>query len=406
MSTTGNGFTRDRIAMLASGDRSTSVPNRNGRNGKAALLAPLDPLGATQDKLVSLDGVASSEVQWLVPNIIPLGSITVMDGQKSEGKSAVTYNLAAHITAATSVPFCGGKPVGGGVIVLEAEDDLGATVKASIKASGGDTKKIIAYTKAEPLYLDNPKDLALIATAAREINARLLVVDPFSEFFHATLKDEKAIRSAFRPLRKLAADLQLAVILVRHFTKAGTNPLYRGLGGVAVINSARAALVVGHDPSSDDPYRHVLAVNRCNLPRTREVSLSYSTVKQGDAIVIEWLGESRYSADDMVAAAQSPDAHSQLEEACYILYSILVAHEGPMPATDVFEAAKAGLVSVGTLKRAKKMLRVRSRRKLAEITKDDETTVVVQWVWQLPDDEELLRPYEERLERDEDQQTK
>jgi hypothetical protein len=54
------------------------------------------------------------------------------------------------------------------------------------------------------------------------------------------------------------------------------------------------------------------------------------------------------------------------------------------------------------------MLRVRSRRKLAEITKDDETTVVVQWVWQLPDDEELLRPYQDRLEREqaEDQQTK
>jgi hypothetical protein len=177
---------------------------------------------------------------------------------------------------------------------------------------------------------------------------------------------------------------------------------------VAVINSARAALVVGHDPSSDDPHRHVLALNRCNLPRTREVSLSYSTAKKGDAIVVNWLGESRYSADDIVAAAQSPDAHSQLEEACYILYSILVAHEGSMPATDVFEAAKAGLVSVGTLKRAKKMLRVRSRRKLAEITKDDETTVVVQWVWQLPDDEELLRPYQDRLEREqaEDQQTK
>jgi hypothetical protein len=377
MSTTGNGFTKDRIAILASGPRSTSVPNHTGRNGQAAPLALLDPLGATQDKLVSLDVVASSEVQWLVPDLIPLGSNTVMDGQKCAGKSTLT-------------------------------DDLGGTVKASIKAADGDPTKIVAYTKAEPLYLDDPEDLAMIRRVAKEINARLLVVDPFSEFFQTTLKDEKAIRRAFRPLRKLAADLQLAVILVRHFTKSGTNALYRGLGGVAVINSARAALVVGHDPSSDDPHRHVLALNRCNLPRTREVSLSYSTAKKGDAIVVNWLGESRYSADDIVAAAQSPDAHSQLEEACYILYSILVAHEGSMPATDVFEAAKAGLVSVGTLKRAKKMLRVRSRRKLAEITKDDETTVVVQWVWQLPDDEELLRPYQDRLEREqaEDQQTK
>jgi hypothetical protein len=130
----------------------------------------------------------------------------------------------------------------------------------------------------------------------------------------------------------------------------------------------------------------------------------YRTVKQGDAIVIEWQGESKHSADDIVAAAQSPDDQSQFEEACYILYSILTTNRGPMAATDVYHAAKDGLVSVGTLKRAKKMLRVRSRRKSVEIavpqSKSGETTTIVRWVWQLPDDKDLLRPYQQRLLRE------
>ena len=75
-----------------------------------------------------------------------------------------------------------------------------------------------------------------------------------------------------------------------------------------------------------------------------------------------------------------------------------------MAATDVQEAAKDGLVSVGSLKRAKRMLRVCSRRQSVKIavpqSKNGETITVIRWMWQLPDDEELLRPYRERLLRE------
>jgi hypothetical protein len=345
-------------------------------------------------------------VQWLVPDLIPLGSITIMDGEKAQGKSSVTYDLAARVTSGTPMPFCNSDPITGGVILLQAEDDLGATVRRSIEAAGGDPKKVRVFTKRATLYLDNPEDLHLVRQAAKEVNAKLLVADPFSEFFQKNLKDEKTIRESFRLLRALAQELKMAVILVRHFTKSGASPLYRGLGGVAVINAARAALVVGHDPSSDNPYQHVLAFNKGNLPRTRDVSLTYRTVKRDHAIVIEWLGESKYSAEDLVAATHNPDAHSQLQEACYVLYSILDTHGGPLPATEVFEAAKDALVSIGTLKRAKKLLKVRSRRKSFDIpvpvdnVKDDrqimEMQTVIRWVWELPNDEELLQPYKER----------
>jgi len=379
-----------------------AVVDRKERNEMPAPLAPLAPLGNAlrKNKLMVLGDVARSEIQWLVPDLIPLGSITVIDGQKGEGKSAIANDLAARVTGGKLMPLCTGEPISGGAILLQAEDDLGATVKASIEAAGGDPQNIRVYAKAESLHLDDPEDLSMIRQAAKEINARLLVADPFSEFFGKTLRDEKTIRNSFRLLRGLAADLQMAVILVRHFTKSGSHALYRGLGGVAVVNSARAALVVGHDPSSNDPYRHVLALNRCNLPRNRDISLVYRTVKQGDAIVIEWQGESKYSADDMVTAAQNPDDHSQLEEACYILYSILTTNGGPMAATDIYQAAKDGLVSVGTLKRAKKMLRVCSRRKSVEIAKNGNKKTTVQWVWQLPDDADLLCPYHKRLLRE------
>jgi hypothetical protein len=204
----------------------------------------------------------------------------------------------------------------------------------------------------------------------------------------------------------LAASIKLAVVLIGHPTKSGSNSLYRGLGGVAVINAARAALVVGHDPSSEDPYQHVLAFHRGNLPRTRDRSLVYRTVRHGDAIVIEWLGDSKYSADDIVAAAHNTDAHSQLQEACYVLYSILTTHEGPMPATEVYSAAQEALVSVGTLKRAKKMLKVRSRRESHTDLPAADRAAKTQWLWELPDDVEFLRPYQEQFLREQQDQSR
>ena len=266
------------------------------------------------------------------------------------------------------------------------------------------TDKIRVFSKRDTFHLDDPEDLKLIQAVAKEIDAQLLVADPCTEFFSKSLKDEKTIRKSFRLIRAMAASLNMAVVLVRHFTKTGSNALYRGLGGVAVINAARAALVVGHDPSSEDPYRHVLAFNTGNLPRTRDLSLAYRTVKSDDALVIKWLGASKYSADDLVATARDADDNSQLQEACYVLYSILFAKGAPVPATEVSEAAAAALVSIGTLKRAKKLLKVRSRRKSFKIEvpgSKGKMETEAKWTWELFNDKELLAPYKERFEREE-----
>jgi archaellum biogenesis ATPase FlaH len=385
-----------------------------GRKGRNELAAPLDSLAfrahqavQPQDggKLIRLDQVKDETIQWLFPNQIPLGSVTVLDGSKAEGKSTLTYDLAARLTAGKPMPFCDGVPISGGAILLQAEDDLGATVKKSILAAGGVLDCIRVFSKRDTFHLDDPKDLKLIQAAAKEIDAKLLVADPCTEFFSKSLKDEKTIRQSFRLLRALAADLNMAVVLVRHFTKNGSNALYRGLGGVAVMNAARAALVVSHDPASDDPYQHVLAFNAGNLPRTRDVSLVYRTLNRENAIVVEWLGESKYSADDLLAASHNADAHSQLQEACYVLYSILFSKGIPIPATEVSEAAGDALVSIGTLKRAKRLLKVRSRRTSLNIKeRGDKGKTGVQtkmgWTWELPHDDELLAPYKERFERE------
>lgn len=69
-----------------------------------------------------------------------------------------------------------------------------------------------------------------------------------------------------------------------------------------------------------------------------------------------------------------------------MLYSILAV--GPVQANDVIRLAKLAGVTVRTLKRAKRNLGVRSWK--------EGSGPGSRWLWELPDDEELLRPFKAR----------
>ena len=175
----------------------------------------------------------------------------------------------------------------------------------------------------------------------------------------------------------------MAVLIVRHLRKSGArNSLYSGAGSIGIIAAARSALVVGHDPSADDRHQHILALNKSNLADAP--SLAYRTIKHpDDTITVEWLGPSKYSAADITAAEAKADEHSVLREAMSVLYSILA--KGPIPANEVVRLARQAAISERTLKRAKRDLRVRSWKQGSGRGS--------RWFWQLPNDEDLLRPF-------------
>jgi len=51
---------------------------------------------ATERTLISLAEVAPEQTRWLWPNRIALGAITLLEGDPGQGKSTVTYDLAAR----------------------------------------------------------------------------------------------------------------------------------------------------------------------------------------------------------------------------------------------------------------------------------------------------------------------
>ncbi len=184
------------------------------------------------------------------------------------------------------------------------------------------------------------------------------MIDPFTAFLGGNANSDQSVRKTMGALTAFASRAGLAVVLVRHNRKAGSgNPAYRGAGSIGIIAAARSALAVAPDPTTSDPHMHVLVQTKTNLATA--ASLSYRTVKSGDRITVEWLGESRCTARDL-AGAEDRSAHA---EAMWVLYSLL--SDGPVQASDVYSRATAAGVAKRTLERAKVALQVRTRKQAA-----------------------------------------
>jgi hypothetical protein len=317
-------------------------------------------------------------VRWLWENRVPLGALTLLDGDPGDGKSSINYDLTARVSTGRPMPESDAPSSPAGVVLIQAEDSLGATVKPTLQRLGADLKRVRVYDRRQflqqPLML--PDDVPLIERGIQEVNARLAVVDPLSAFLAGNSNSDQSVRRALGPLAALAERASCAIVVVRHLTKASSvNAIYRGAGSMGIIALARSALLVATDPTCEDPFHHILVQTKTNLAVA--ASLRYRTLKEKSVILIDWLGESPHTANALFAVGR--DNRPALTEAIEVLRAIL--SDGPIPASEALRIAREAGVAKRTLDRARKYLGV--------IPKRVGRGWSVHWTWTLPSPEPL-----------------
>jgi hypothetical protein len=309
--------------------------------------------------------VEPEQVEWLWPGRLPLGKLAVLDGDPGLGKSVVTIDVAARVSAGLELPD--GQPgKSAGVVLLSAEDGLRDTIRPRLDAAGADSERIFALStvieaKGGERMISLTRDLTIIEKAIESVEARLVIVDPLTAFLSEktdSYKDQD-IRRALAPLAALAERTRAAILIVRHLNKAaGGNTLYRGGGSIAIIGAARSGLVIAQDP--EDSERRILAANKHNLSRAApSLAFSIETAPNGTACV-SWRGTSTLSAGDILKEPTDPEQKSALSEAKEFLSQEL--EDGRVPAEQVEKDARGAQISMRTLKRAKRQLGVKSRK--------------------------------------------
>lgn len=309
--------------------------------------------------------ITPTSIRFLWPGRVPLGKLTILEGDPGLGKSTLLLDLAARVSTGHEMPD-GTPGVEGGVLILTAEDGAADTVVPRLTAAGADLSRIWLLTDillpgggARLLVL--PDDIEALRQNIEDHRVVLVIVDPFVAYLASYVNSwkDQDVRQALYPLARLAEDTGAAVIALRHLNKRLGGPaVYRGGGSIGILGAARSALLVAKDP--DNPERRVLAVVKSNLA-ARAPSLTYRIeAAAGEAARIVWGGESRHGSDALVAEEDSSSTPSAVEYAAEFLVLVLVA--GPQREQEVEQAARARGIASKTLTRARKALGVESRR--------------------------------------------
>jgi hypothetical protein len=322
------------------------------------------------DGLICLADVEPRGVHWLWEGRIPMGTVTIFDGDPGLGKSTLALDLAARLTTCSSMPD--GTPAGvtGAVIFLTSEDVLEYTIRPRLDEAGADTSKVFSFdTDADVAPLTLPHDIARLEVMILARGAKLVILDPLVAYLGQDINShrDQDVRRALAPLQKMAERIGVAIIGIRHLNKTqGSSAIYRGGGSIAIIGAARAGFLVGLDP--DDPETRVFAPTKCNLARMPtslqftviEVAKTLATGEQITISKIAWRGRSERSASDLLAAQATDEDKSAQDDAVDFLHETL--WDVPKPTKQVQLEAKIRGLSWRTINRAKQKAGVESQK--------------------------------------------
>ncbi len=306
--------------------------------------------------------VHAKPVEWLWYPYIPLGKLTIIQGDPGEGKSTFVLNVVARITTGQNMPD--GSPVIGRQVAIYqcAEDGVADTIKPRLQQAGADCGRV-AYIVDDDIALT--LEDGRIESTIKATGASMFIIDPIQAFIppDADMQSATKMRSVLRKLANIAERNRCAVILIGHMNKgAGTKTLYRGLGSIDIAAIARSVLMISRDANRPE-MRYMYPIKSSLAPEGPAIAFSFR--EQGN---IEWHGRYNLNTAELMDTITVKTTKREKARAKLIQ---LLEHED-CPAKEIY----AGLANMGvgsrTVEKVKKELQITTYRSSGS------------WYWSLP----------------------
>jgi len=310
-------------------------------------------------------------INWLWPDRIARGKVTIMAGNPGLGKSQISASIAAIVTTGGSWPVDNMSCQPGSVIFLSAEDDPADTIGPRLSAAGADlTKarflKCVHSRNKQGQLLEKSfslkTDIANLDKFLEEIkDIALLIIDPITAYLGETDSYKNAeVRALLAPLGELAIKHNLAVLAISHLNKnSNQDPLMRVSGSLAFVAAARAAYLVAQDPNDDNrllllPMKNNIGNDRTGLGFSIE---SYSLANDIATSRVIWEADAvTIKAHEVMAPPDDPEETSALKEATEFLSDLL--KDGPVSVKKIKNLSHQSGHSWMSIRRAKEELGV------------------------------------------------
>ena len=254
--------------------------HQDGCNGQ-----PLPPRNKARHPTVKdtmrLSEVTARPIAWLWQGWIPRGTPTLLTGMPNSSKSMFSLEVAARVSTGTALPD-GSRSTAGDVLLITTEDGIADTQKPRLLAAGANPNRIHFLSLSDPSSgIDGPFDLKRDHDRVRKVlqsldKPVLLVIDPLSAYLGAAdLYRDDSIRKALAPYCRMAAEFNIAMLLVTHLNKRNRGGIaQRFNGSIGLAGLARQILLVQDCPG--EPGSYFLSTEKSNISTSAAVVQHYS----------------------------------------------------------------------------------------------------------------------------------
>jgi hypothetical protein len=361
----------------------------------------LESLRAAEVKMEAID--------WLWLGRFALGKLGLLVGLPDEGKSTLLCYIAGRLTNPNLVwpNDEGASPRRGRVIMLTSEDSPADTLVPRLVGADANLDRIEIVQMVRDCDVKDGRDRRRMFSLANDLellrqkieqlgDVIAIEIDPITAYLGSgkngvdSFRDTD-VRAVLGPLVQLAGEHRIAIIAIMHFNKKTdvTNALLRISNSLAFGGVARHVFAITKDAAN---ARRLMARAKNNIAseannqtlafhfETKQVGKDWRDERPIEApfIVFE-PGYVDVTATEALSAVNENKAPGALDDAKDFLREILVAGGGRALKADIEEAAEAEKIADKTLRRAKKVLKVRAEK--------DRSAAGGKWYWVLPDDE-------------------
>jgi putative DNA primase/helicase len=262
------------------------------------------------------------------------------------------------------------------------EDDSHDTIVPRLLAMKADLSKIeivegAANERGEKTLFTLPEDVPALKSALDLFpDTKLVVIDPvMNHLGNTNSHKDQELRNALMPLVTLAAEKDIAIIVITHFNKnTSGNVLDKICGAVAMVGVARMAWAFIQDPET--PGNKLMIQAKTNISgqvKGLSYSISPASIEHGgqtiDSASLSWGKESNIDIDEAIAANSNPEERKTTRAKAWL--QELFADGKERHAREVYEMGEKlhPPLDSATLKRAHRALGMKTQQTSAG------------WVW-------------------------
>jgi hypothetical protein len=324
--------------------------------------------------------VETIPVEWLWPNRVPRGFLTLFVGDPGRGKSLAACSIASTVSRGGLFPD-GSRAPEGAVVFLSAEDSIAHTIRPRLETANADLERVhfvetvrvhLADGSTGDSLFNLERDLEKLELALAQLSGVILVViDPIVAFLGERIDAHKDadVRRVLSPLIKMAEKMCIGLVAIMHLRKNDSQALLRISGSIGFVATARIAWGFGKNPDDGSPCMVLIKNNFGPL----EQAISYSIEDVSGIPRMKWGNAMHISPDEALSSElrNRMERGSRGSEANGWLKEILA--DGAVPEVRIKAKAREDGLAWRTVRRAKSALGVRSKK----------TALAGGWVWEL-----------------------